>query len=271
MASTPDMPVVFISHGSPLVAVEKDRYTAALRRMGESFPMPRAIAVVSAHWESPAPVRVGLTERPETIHDFGGFPAELYELRYPSPGDPKLGNAILSMLSAAGIPAAGDPGRGLDHGAWVPLLHAYPGAEIPVVEITLPIPRSPSSLLQLGQALAPLRSQGILLIGSGGIVHNLRRVRFENKNAPVEPWAKSFDDWIRSRLESGDVASIADYLTQAPDPRASVPTSEHFDPLFVVLGAAGKGGRIQDLYEGFDYGNLSMRTFAITKTEPKKR
>jgi len=254
-----------------MVAVEKDDYARALGRMGESLPLPRAIVIVSAHWESPAPVRVGLSPMPETIHDFGGFPEELYRLRYPSPGLPTLGAEIQALLAQAGIPSVGDERRGLDHGAWVPLLHAYPGAEIPVVQVTLPQPRSPSSLLALGEALEPLRKQGILLIGSGGIVHNLRRVHFGDKNAPVDAWAKSFDTWVRSRLESGDVASIADYQAQAPDSERSVPTTEHFDPLFVVLGAAGKGGRIQDLYEGFQYGNLSMRTFAVTPSASSKR
>jgi len=264
-----DMPVVFISHGSPMVAVEKDDYTAALRRMGETLPLPKSIVVVSAHWETSAPVRVTLSEQPETIHDFGGFPDDLYRLNYPSRGNPELATEILSLLAAAGIPAVGDGQRGLDHGAWVPLRHAYPGAEIPVLEVTLPMPRSPSSMLRLGQALAPLRKQNVLPLGSGGIVHNLRRVRFDDKNAPVEPWAQSFDDWIRRRLESGDVASIADYKAQAPEWAAAVPTTEHFDPLFVVLGAAGRGQGVKDVYEGFRYGNLSMRTLILSA--PQKR
>jgi len=271
MSNPVDMPVVFISHGSPMVAVEKDDYTGALRRMGESLPLPKAIVVVSAHWETAAPVRVTLAETPETIHDFGGFPEALYQLRYPSPGHPTLAKEILSLLNAGGIPAIGDGERGLDHGAWVPLRHAYPGAEIPVLEVTLPMPRSPSALLLIGQALAPLRRQGVLLMGSGGIVHNLRRVHFADKNAPVEAWAKSFDDWVRSRLESGDVASIVDYKGQAPHGAAAAPTTEHLDPLFVVLGAAGKGAAVQDLYEGIQYGNLSMRSFALAQPAPKKR
>jgi 4,5-DOPA dioxygenase extradiol len=239
--------------------------------MGESLPAPKAIVVVSAHWESPAPVRVGMAEMPETLHDFGGFPEELYRLRYPCPGLPPLGAQIGSLLAEAGIFSVGDLHRGLDHGAWVPLLHAYPGAQIPVLEVTLSEPRSPSGLLALGRALAPLREKGVLLIGSGGIVHNLRRVRFEDKNAPIDPWAKSFDHWVRSRLESGDVASIVDYPSQAPHAQTSVPTTEHFDPLFVVLGAAGKGGLVQDVYEGFHYGNLSLRTFSITDPSSQKR
>lgn len=263
MSGSGALPVVFISHGSPMVAVEEDAYTAALGRLGESLPGPQSILVVSAHWESPAPVRVGRAARPETLHDFGGFPDLLYALRYPCPGNPGLAGEVVSMLSDAGIRSVGDERRGLDHGAWVPLRHAFPEAEIPVVEVTLPTPRSPAELLRMGQALSPLRSRGVLILGSGGIVHNLRRVRFQEKEAPVEPWARSFDEWVRERLEAGDVAGLADYRARAPEAAAAVPTTEHFDPLFVALGAAGKGFRVQDLHEGFQYGNLSMRTFAL--------
>src|SRR5258708_21995766 len=165
MSNPVDMPVVFISHGSPMVAVENDDYTAALRRMGETLPLPKAIVVVSAHWETSTPVRVTLAEKPETIHDFGGFPDALYHLRYPSPGHPALAKEVLGHLDAAAIKAVGDAEPGLDHGAWVPLRPAYPGAEIPVLQVTLPMPRSPSTLLQLGEALAPARKRGVLLIG----------------------------------------------------------------------------------------------------------
>lgn len=253
-----------------MVAVERDAYTDALRRMGEDLPRPRAIGVVSAHWESPLPVRVGTSARPETIHDFGGFPDELYDLDYPCSGEPLLGQEVLSLLSAAGVRATPDERRGLDHGAWVPLRHAYPGAEIPVLEVTLPSPRSPSDLIRLGQALAPLRERGVLLVGSGGIVHNLRRVRFGDKAAPVEPWARVFDSWVRERLEEGTIASLAEYRSRAPEATTAVPTTEHFDPLFVVLGAVGDGFRVRDLYEGFQYGNLSMRTFAVSGPASQK-
>jgi 4,5-DOPA dioxygenase extradiol len=261
------MPVVYISHGSPMVAVESDDYTRALRRMGEELPRPKAIVVVSAHWESAAPVRVGSSERPPLIYDFGGFPPELYDLRYPSPGEPALARDIVERLKAAGFPAVGEEHRGLDHGVWVPLLHVYPGADIPVVEVTLPSPRRPSDILALGKALGPLRDRGVLLIGSGGVVHNLRRVQFGDKNAPIEAWAQSFDDWVRARLETLDTAAIADYRQLGPEASASVPTTEHFDPLFVVLGASGEGDRVRDIYEGFQYGNLSMRTVLLSASQ----
>src|SRR5579862_1449156 len=271
MSTKVDLPVVFISHGSPMLAVEPDAFTDALRRLGETLPRPQAIVVISAHWESPAPVKVTASATPETLHDFGGFPDELYQLQYPSPGDPGLAGRIVSLLSGAGFQAAAEEHRGLDHGAWVPLRYAYPHAEIPVLEVSLPSPRSPSELLTMGQALAPLRAQGVLVVGSGGIVHNLRRVRFEDKGAHVDPWARRFDHWVRQRLETGDVASLADYRAQAPEAAAAVPTSEHFDPLFVVLGTAGKGFRVQDVYEGFHYGNLSLRTLTVSSSASQKR
>lgn len=256
-------PLVFISHGSPMVGVEKDAYTKALRRMGEDLPLPRAIVVVSAHWESPAPIRVTGSERPKLVYDFSGFPEELYQLRYPSPGNPDLGREIVDLVSQAGFEAKLDPNRGLDHGAWVPMIHAYPDAKVPLLEMTLPIPRSAPELLKLGQALAPLRRQGILLVGSGGVVHNLGRLHWDDKDAPVDPWARRFDDWIRARLEKKEVEQIRDYATAAPESKVAVPTSEHFDPLFFVLGASSEADRVVDVYEGFQYGNLSMRTFIL--------
>jgi 4,5-DOPA dioxygenase extradiol len=257
------MPVVYLSHGTPLAAIEKDEYTRALRRAGEELPTPQAIVIVSAHAEAPAPVRVTSAERPRLVYDFHGFPEELYRLQYPSPGRPDLADEIVVALRAAGIRALPDPVRGLDHGAWVPLLHAYPAADIPVLEVTLPVPRIPEDLLAIGRALAPLRDRGVLLIGSGGVVHNLGRVRFGETQAPVDPWARSFDDWVRARVETLDVPGLLEYRA-APGAALAVPTTEHFDPLFMVMGAALPGDRVVDLHEGFRYGNLSLRCFALT-------
>jgi 4,5-DOPA dioxygenase extradiol len=263
MGSTSRLPAVFLAHGSPMLAIEQDDFTAVLKRLGTQVPRPRAIVVVSAHWEAPGPVRVTISQQPPLFYDFSGFPEELYHLRYPAPGNPALAGMIGNLLSDASVEAVPDPHRGLDHGAWVPLKHAFPSADIPVVEVSLPTPRTPAEVIRIGKALAPLRDRGILLIGSGGIVHNLRRVRMGDKQAPVDAWAKSFDDWVQERLKSLDLESLADYRRQAPEAALSVPTSEHFDPLFFVLGAAGPGDRVSDLYEGFHYGNLSMRSFAL--------
>jgi len=263
METSPRLPAAFLAHGSPMLAVEEDGVTAMLRRWGGSL-RPRAIVVVSAHWEAPGPVRITAAERPTLIYDFSGFPPELYDLRYPSPGDPALAADLVKRLESAGVKAAPDGRHGLDHGAWVPIRHAFPAADLPMLEVSLPVPRSPELLAQLGMALAPLREAGVLLVGSGGIVHNLRRVRLDDKDAPVDSWAREFDTWVAGRIPSLDPVSLSGYRSEAPHAAESVPTSEHFDPLFFVLGAALPGDRPSTLVEGFQYGNLSMRSFALS-------
>jgi 4,5-DOPA dioxygenase extradiol len=255
------LPAAFLAHGSPMLAVEEDGVTSMFRRWGAGLS-PRAIAVVSAHWEAPGPVRVTGADRPSLIHDFSGFPPELYDLRYPSPGDPTLAADIVKRLESAGMKATLDPRRGIDHGAWVPLLHAFPAAKVPVLEVALPVPRTPELVAQVGKMLAPLRDEGVLLIGSGGLVHNLRRVRFDDKDAPVDGWAGEFDRWVGDRVSTLDPAALADYR-RAAHAAESVPTTEHFDPAFFVLGAALPGDRLSTLFEGFHYGNLSMRSFEL--------
>jgi len=257
------MPAWFLAHGSPLLAVEQDDFTAALRREAGALARPRAVAVVSAHWEALGSIRVTSAERPPLIYDFSGFPPELHDVRYPCPGDPSLAAEIVKRLLDAGLTAAVDPRRGLDHGAWVPLVHAFPKADIPVVEVALPAPRTPDEVVRMGKALAPLRDRGILLMGSGGLVHNLGRVRFEDKAAPVDGWAGEFDVWVRDRIRALDIPGLAAYRTRAPQAALSVPTTEHFDPVFFVLGAGAAGDRVRDLFEGFHYGNLSMRSFSL--------
>jgi 4,5-DOPA dioxygenase extradiol len=258
------LPVLFVSHGSPMVALEADDYTRALETWPTAIPRPAAIVVVSAHWQAPRPVRVGTSATPETIHDFYGFPPELYALRYAPPGEPALAAAIVEQLCEAGIPAEPDPRRGLDHGAWVPLRFLYPDADVPVVAVSLAAPARPRELVALGRALSPLRAKGVLIFGSGGVVHNLARLDRRGEDAPVARWAQAFDDWVRSRLESGDVDAIAAYDRLAPEASLAVPTSEHFDPLLVAIGAAGGEGPIDDIYAGFRYGSLSMRSFALS-------
>src|SRR5438105_171175 len=191
------LPAVFLAHGSPMLAVERDDFTESLRRFGESLPRPRAMAIVSAHWESASAIRVTGGDHPAMIYDFGGFPEEIHEVRYPAPGAPELAADLVKRLAAADLRATLDPHRGIDHGAWVPARHVFPAAELPLVEVSLPVPRTPADLLRLGSCLASLRDAGVLLIGSGGIVHNLRRVRMDLKQAPVDAWAAEFDDWVR--------------------------------------------------------------------------
>jgi 4,5-DOPA dioxygenase extradiol len=263
MAQQPRQPAVFFAHGSPMVAIEKDDFTDALRRFGAS-QRPKAILVVSAHWEAPGPIRVTAGKKPALIYDFSGFPDELYALRYDCPGEQTLAIEIARLLTEAGLITALHDSRGLDHGAWVPLLHAFPAADIPVLEVSLPTTRSPERVAAVGKALAPLRERGVLLVGSGGIVHNLRRVHFEDKRAPVDVWAKEFDVWVRDRVQALDVSGLSEYPKRAPHPELAVPTSEHFDPLFFVLGATLPGDRLTTLFEGFHHGNLSMRSLALS-------
>ncbi|MGH7150682.1 MAG: dioxygenase family protein, partial [Planctomycetota bacterium] len=188
---------------------------------------------------------------------------ELYRVTYPARGARELVPDIMETLSTAGFEAVLDTRRGLDHGAWIPLRFAYPGANVPVVEVSLLAGGAPEDLLRIGGALAPLRERNVLLLGSGGVVHNLGLVRFGEKNAPVDPWALDFDEWVRDRVAAGDREALIGYRRSAPHADLAVPTTEHFDPLFVVLGAASRDEGVTVLHEGFQYGNLSMRSFLL--------
>ncbi len=256
-------PVVFVSHGSPMVAIEHDSYTEAIAARIPALGNPAAVVVVSAHWETSGAIRVTTADRPTTLHDFGGFPAELYGIEYPAPGSPALGATVLSLLTGSGLAAVADPARGLDHGAWVPLRLAFPDATIPVVAVSLPRPRTPALVASIGRALAPLRDENVLLLGSGGLVHNLGRVRFDSKDAAVEPWAREFDLWMRERLEEFDQKALFNWFVRAPHAALAHPTTEHLDPLFFALGARRETDRVVDLFEGFQYGTLSMRSLAL--------
>ncbi|HZI92852.1 MAG TPA: class III extradiol ring-cleavage dioxygenase [Patescibacteria group bacterium] len=256
-------PVVFISHGAPTVALEEhEDYARALARFGRSAGPLRAIVVMSAHWESAGPARVTTAGRPELIYDFYGFPDPLYTMTYPAPGDPNLAQEMVSLLARAGCGAAAEMRRGWDHGVWVPLRLMFPVPVAPVIEISLPRPSTPADLLRVGSAMAPLRDSGVLLIGSGGIVHNLRRIRLEEKEGPVDDWAREFDDWFADRLARRDVEALVSYRSMAPHAALAAPTTEHFDPVFFVLGASDAGDPILTIHEGIQFGNLSMRSFA---------
>jgi 4,5-DOPA dioxygenase extradiol len=254
-------PVLFVSHGSPMLGLEPGPWGQALRDWSRGLRGVRAILVVSAHWEKPQPLAVTSGAAPATLHDFGGFPEALYGLTYPAPGDPDLAERIQDLLQAAGLPAQLDPARPLDHGAWVPLMAAFPAAEVPVLQLSLPIPRAPRELYNLGQALRPLREEGVLIVASGGVVHNLRLLDWAADSGP-QPWALAFEAWVAARVEGGDHASLLEDSASAPDFAKAVPTSEHFDPLFVALGAAGDSPAAS-LYDQWQLGSLSLRTWAF--------
>ena len=244
-----------------MIAVEKEAWGQALADFAPTIPRPRAIVAVSGHFEEPSPVRVTASQGPETIHDFSGFPKELYKIRYDAPGDPELAARVKNLLGKSGIAAELDSQRGLDHGVWVPLRFLFPEADVPVVEVSQASRRTPQDALKVGAALSPLRDDGVLLLGTGGIVHNLRLIDFAE--GPAADWALAFDAWIAERLDAMDVASIANYRHAAPNAGLAVPTPEHFDPIFVVLGSAVPGESVRTIHQGFRYGTLSMRSFAI--------
>lgn len=252
------MPALFISHGAPAIALETDDFTHALGAYGATLADARAIIIVSAHWQA-REVRVNAVAHPETIYDFSGFPDALFRIRYEAPGDPALAREIAALLGDASL----EEQRGWDHGLWVPLRIALPGARVPIVEIAQPHPTTPEELMNIGRALAPLRDRGVAVVGSGGIVHNLRAIHLSDKNAPIDDWAKSFHDWVATRLATRDFATLSRYRDLAPNAALAVPTPEHFEPIFVTAGAVRDTDTLTTIYEGFHYGNLSMRTFAF--------
>jgi 4,5-DOPA dioxygenase extradiol len=257
----PSQPAVFISHGSPMAAIEHGAYQQALGAFGAKLK-PTAILVISAHWDSAGSIRITSAETNSLIYDFGGFPSELYRLRYDAPGSPALAERVAAALRAQKFEVTLDPQRGLDHGAWVPLRLMFPKADIPVVELSIPTSFSPESLFELGRQLAPLRDEGVLLLGSGGIVHNLREVDFRNQHGAPVAWAAEFDRWFADALARRDDKQLFAYESAAHSDLA-VPTPEHFVPVFVVLGAAENSKALENIYEGFEYRTLSMRSFAV--------
>jgi 4,5-DOPA dioxygenase extradiol len=242
-------------------ALGGDPHAGALLRFGERHRGLRAIVIVSAHWQTRGQIRVTTWQHAPILYDFGGFPDELYSLEYPAPGDPVMALRILSLVEGA-VP---EPKRGLDHGAWVPLSLAWPSATIPVVQVSLPA-AAPEEIFALGRSLRPLRDEGVLIAGSGGIVHNLARVNLPHKDALIDSGAGEFDRWVAHYVARQDAAALFRYRTDAPNAAAAVPTSEHFDPLFVTLGAAWPDEPLETVFEGFHYGNISMRTFAFHST-----
>lgn len=262
MASSP-APSLFVAHGSPMFGIAAGEYGETLRAFATRTPRPSAIVIVSAHWEAPGPVRVNAVERPPLIYDFRGFPPALYGLTYPAPGSPAIADEALALLTTAGLDAAREERRGWDHGVWIPLRLLYPAADVPVVEVSLPLPRDPETVLRMGEALAPLRDRGVLLVGSGGIVHNLRLARLDQEHGPVDDWARSFDAWVREKIEAGAFDELVRYDELAPAARLAVPESEHFDPLLFAAGAAREDDEVEEIASGFQYSNLSLSSYAF--------
>ncbi|VXB81525.1 Putative cytoplasmic protein [Pseudomonas sp. 8BK] len=254
------LPSLFISHGSPMLALQPGTSGPALARLASQLPKPRAIVVVSAHWES-RELQVGSAAQPQTWHDFHGFPAELYRVQYPAPGEPQLAAEIASLLTQAGLPTQLAPERPFDHGAWVPLTLMYPQADIPVVQVSLPSQQGPALQRQVGLALVSLRTQGVLLIGSGSITHNLGELDWQAGPEQIKPWAQAFRDWVVNTLTEPNNAALDDYRRQAPYAERNHPSDEHLLPLFF---AAGAGGQFRVEHSGFTLGALGMDIYSFT-------
>jgi 4,5-DOPA dioxygenase extradiol len=247
----------FVSHGSPMLALDPGPAGAFWATLGKSLPRPEAVLCVSAHWYTAGPI-VSSAAQPPTIHDFYGFPPPLYQQFYATPGAPELAARVRALLAAENIPCTLDEERGLDHGAWVPLRSLYP-AGIPVVQLSVQPRLNALWHCLMGRALAPLREEGVLILGSGGAVHNLGEMAREG--GPTPAWARDFDRWVTDVLASGREEEFLDWTQKAPSPRRAHPSPEHFLPIFVAYGAAGPGARGQLLYDDFTLGSLSMAAY----------
>ena len=253
------LPAIFVSHGAPTLPFDDVPARDFLRGLGQSLGRPRAILVMSAHWETEAPSTNAVTVN-DTIHDFGGFPRQLYELHYPAPGDVALAAQVAALTGGAV-----DTARGLDHGAWVPLMLMYPDADIPVVQLSVQPHRDAAHHIALGRKLAGLRDDNVLLMGSGGFVHNLRAIT--PPGSPEPDWSRAFADWMHERLIAGDEAALASWEAQAPNARQAQPTPEHFLPLFFALGAAkgktGESAKAARLHSSATFGSLRMDAYSF--------
>lgn len=239
-------------------AVRRNAFTSFLEGYARELGRPRALLVVSAHWES-ARLAASTAERPATIHDFYGFPPELFALRYPAPGAPDVARRALELLRQAGLEAEEAREQGFDHGAWSPLLRLVPAADVPVAQLSLLFRAPLARHLEVGRALAPLRDEGIVVIGSGNVVHNLRTADFGSPDAPAEPWAKQVDDWVRDAVLRRDHAALARLPGDAPHGALAHSTLEHYAPLLVAAGVAGPAAQPSFPFEGFEHATLSMR------------
>ncbi len=258
------MPTLFISHGSPMFALEPTLAGPLLRQLGEQLPRPRAVLVLSPHWMTRG-VRVGFSSRPKTVHDFGGFPAPLYEIQYPAPGSPEVAARALALLAEAGWHATAADNQGLDHGAWVPVRQMYPQADVPVLQVSMPHDLDPAGAVRLGRALAPLAQEGVLIVGSGSLTHNLYEFRGA-VNAEGAPYVKDFVAWARQSVQRRDEAALTNFLSLAPHAQRAHPTWEHYLPLPFAFGASAADAPAHILDGGIDYGMLSMDSYLFGQT-----
>jgi 4,5-DOPA dioxygenase extradiol len=255
-----NMPVLFIGHGNPMNALRDTPFTQTLNRWGRNLPRPTAILCVSAHWLTEGSWVTGMAQ-PRTIHDFYGFPQELYAVQYPAPGSPVTAELIRTTIKNPPIHIDGHE-WGLDHGTWSVLRHMFPEAGIPVLQLSLDTSLTAEDHFKLGQQLKQLRRQGVLIIGSGNIVHNLRRISFDD-NAPPLDWALEFDAWFKARLEDRNFPALLHEATQSASGKLSIPTPDHWLPLLYILGAANASDKLKTEYEGIENASISMRSFGF--------
>ena len=260
----PTIPALFVSHGAPLFAVDAGTTGPALTRWGQAlraqYPDLRGVVIMSPHWMARSP-QVMTGPQPATWHDFGGFPPALYELQYAAPGSPALAQEVLALLQDAGVAAQGDATRPFDHGAWVPLMHLFPEADLPVVQVALPVGAGPAEVYALGTALRGLRDQNVLVVGSGSMTHNLAEF-FGGEREPA-PYVLEFSRWIESTLARGDMKALLNYRSEAPHAARAHPTEDHFLPIFFALGAASDDLHAHYLSREVMYSMLSMDAFAL--------
>lgn len=254
------LPAIFFGHGNPMNAVMNNKYTEAWRQIGKHLPKPKAILSISAHWFVPG---TGLTvsTAPRTIHDFGGFPRELYQVQYPAPGAPDLARRIQRML--APLEVGLDDAWGLDHGTWSVLRHVYPNADIPIVQLSIDETQPPSFHFEIGRKLASLREEGILIVGSGNLVHNLHTYAWGRHMPDPYDWAIRFEADAKERMLAGEYKSLVDYEALGPEAVLSVPTPDHYLPMLYVLGARQEGEAVSFPVEGVDGGSISMLTIQV--------
>jgi 4,5-DOPA dioxygenase extradiol len=250
-----NLPAIFFGHGNPMNALLSNAYTAAWRRIGESTVKPKAILSISAHWFVPQ-TGVTVSTAPRTIHDFGGFPRELYQVKYPAPGDPDLARRVQKMLEP--LPVALDDSWGLDHGSWSVLRHVYPAADVPIVQLSIDERQPPRWHFEIGRKLAPLRAEGVLIVGSGNLVHNLHAYAWGRHMPDPHEWAVRFEAEAKGLLVADDHQTLVDYEKLGRDALLSIPTPDHYLPLLYVIGARQSADAVNFPVEGVDGGSISM-------------
>lgn len=257
------MPSIFVSHGSPMMALEKNATTAFFHRLGEKYPTPTAIVMFSAHYDKSDAVHVTGAGELATIHDFYGFPPALYQVQYPAQGDQTISDVVVDRLQSAGFPVVVDSKLGLDHGAWVPLMHMYPQHNIPVVSVSINSRVSAKVHTYLGEQLRTLREQGVMFVGSGGISHNLREIFAHNPDKMRTQKVKEFVDWIGEKVVNRDAEAINEYLTQAPYAQFNHPSPDHFLPLPCIVGTSYAEERGQILHSDIDLDILALDAYGF--------